>query len=212
MSKTRLTYFAAALLVFVVALFSPLGVLARGYLFSAHMLQHILLVLVVPGLLLLSLPTTISLPSWLRNPLVGWAAGVGAMWLWHAPALCNAANTSTFVFTLQTSSLILMGSLFWWQVIAPREDERLSPFAAMGYLFSACIACTVLGIIITFAPVSICPAFQSANRTSRVLGLTTERDQQIGGLLMWVPMCLIYASAILVQVARLHGAPEKHHA
>lgn len=209
MNTRRPIYFVAATFVFAVALFSPLATLARGYLFSAHMLQHILLVLIVPAFLLLSLPRTFLLPRWLTNPFVGWAAGVGAMWVWHAPALCAAANTSRAVFALQTTSLIIMGGLFWWQVIAPREENRLSPLVAIGYLFTACAACGVLGIIITFAPVSVCPAFQNSGGK---FGLTSEHDQQIGGLLMWVPMCLIYASAILVQYARWHATPEKGHA
>jgi cytochrome c oxidase assembly factor CtaG len=135
---------------------SPFSALANGYLFSAHMVQHILLVLVVPALLLLSLPRSFSLRSpftYLNHPLIGWLAGVGAMWLWHAPGLCNAAATSRTVSAIQTASLLLMGSLFWWQVLAPRHEQRLSPLAGIVYLFTACTACSVLGIILTFAPV-----------------------------------------------------------
>src|SRR5258705_7825843 len=76
-------YFAAALIVFLLAFVSPFSALANGYLFSAHMVQHILLVLVVPALLLLSLPRSFSLSSPLTHPLIGWIAGVGAMWLCH---------------------------------------------------------------------------------------------------------------------------------
>ena len=222
--RGRPGYFITAGIIFVLALASPLGALADGYLFSAHMIQHILFLLIVPALLLLSLPRSFRLPVWLRlvtYPVVGWVAGIGAMWLWHAPTLCNAASVSTRVFALQTASLILMGSLFWWQIIAPRESDRLSPAAGIAYLFTACVACSVLGIIVTFAPVSLCPAYQHPANQLGLLGtirgrwgLTSERDQQIGGLLMWVPMCLIYATAILTQFARFHAdAPqmEKHH-
>jgi putative membrane protein len=215
--RGRARYFAAAVLVFLLALLSPLGALANRYLFSAHMTQHILLVLIVPAFLLLSLPRTFSLPRRLQvfaHPLVGWTAGVGAMWLWHAPALCNAANTSRIVFAVETITLIIMGGLFWWQVIAPREADRLSPLLGMGYLFTACVACSILGIIITFAPVSVCPVFQHPVDQFGMLstirgdwGLTSDRDQQIGGLLMWVPMCLIYVTAILAQLARWHSGP-----
>ena len=96
--RGRPLYFAAALVVFLLAFISPFSALANGYLFSAHMIQHILLVLIVPALLLLSLPRSFSLRPpliYLSRPLVGWVAGVGAMWLWHAPTLCNAAATST---------------------------------------------------------------------------------------------------------------------
>ena len=160
--RGRPLYFVAALAVFLVALISPFNALANGYLFSAHMVQHILLLLVVPALLLLSLPKSFSLRRpfvYFANPLVGWVAGVGAMWLWHAPTLCNAAATSRSVSAIQTTSLLLMGSVFWWQVLAPREGQRLSPLAGIVYLFTACTACSVLGIILTFAPVSICPVY-----------------------------------------------------
>jgi putative membrane protein len=215
--RGRPAYFGAALVVFLFALTSPVNALADGYLFSAHMVQHILLVLIVPALLLLSLPRSFSLPRpliALTHPFIGWIAGVGAMWLWHAPALCNAATTSSIVFAIQTTSLLLMGSLFWWQVLAPRDAERLSPGVGIVYLFTACTACSVLGIILTFAPVSICSVYEHPVDRLGMLGtirggwgLTSDRDQQIGGLLMWVPMCLIYLAAILAQLARWHSDP-----
>ena len=100
----RILYLLAALGLFLLTLMSPLNALAAGYLFAAHMLQHILLLLIVPALLLMSLPRWVSLGSrsWLiANPLVGWIAGVGAMWLWHARPLCNAAVSSQLVSALQ---------------------------------------------------------------------------------------------------------------
>lgn len=214
----RPLYFAGAIVVFLLAMVSPLSALADGYVFSAHMVQHILLVLIVPALLLLSLPRSFSLGpplTYFNHPLIGWIAGVGAMWLWHAPALCNAAATSRIVLAIQTTSLLIMGSVFWWQVLAPREAQRLSPPAGIVYLFTACTACSVLGIILTFAPVSICPVYQQPVDRLGILsiirgdwGLTSDRDQQIGGLLMWVPMCAIYAAAILAQMARWHSSPQ----
>jgi putative membrane protein len=216
--RGRPAYLGAALVVFLFALISPVNALADGYLFSAHMVQHILLVLVVPALLLLSLPRSFSLPpplNYLTHPLIGWIAGVGAMWLWHAPTLCNAATTSRTVSAIQTTSLLIMGTVFWWQVLAPQEEQRLSPLAGIVYLFTACTACSVLGIILTFAPVSICRVYEHPVDRLGVLstirgdwGLTSDRDQQIGGLLMWVPMCAIYAAAILAQMARWHSSPQ----
>ena len=216
--RGRPLYFAAAVVLFLLSFISPFSALATGYLFSAHMAQHILLVLIVPALLLLSLPRSFSLrppATYLTHPLIGWFAGVSAMWLWHAPALCNAAATSRAVSALQSASLLFMGSIFWWQVLAPREDKRLSPPAGIVYLFTACTACSVLGIILTFAPVSICPVYQNPVDRLGMLetirgnwGLTSDRDQQIGGLLMWVPMCAIYLAAILTQFARWHSSPQ----
>jgi cytochrome c oxidase assembly factor CtaG len=216
--RGRLGWFAAALAVFLLTLLSPLNTLADGYLFSAHMAQHILLLLIVPALLLFSLPRTLSLavgPRVFAHPLVGWLAGVGAMWFWHAPALCNAAVASRPVHALQTVSLLVLGSVFWRQILAPREEECLSPPRAIFYLFSACIACSVLGIIITFSPVTVCSIYMmpltdrlGMLQTIRTgWGFSPERDQQIGGLLMWVPMCLIYLTAILAQMVRWFAQP-----
>jgi putative membrane protein len=214
----RFLYLIAALGVLVLTLLSPLNALADGYLFSAHMLQHILLLLIVPALLLMSLPRWVSIGSRsspLASPFVGWIAGVSAMWLWHARPLCDAAVSSHFVAALQTCSLLLLGAIFWRQVLAPREDERLSPPGAVLYLFSACVACSVLGILITFAPVSVCPIYAQpradklgiAKLIQAKWGFSPEKDQQVGGLLMWVPMCLVYLSAIVAQLARWFTHP-----
>jgi len=214
----RIVYLLAGLGVFVFTLSSPLNSLAAGYLFSAHMLQHILLLLIVPALLLMSLPCWVSLGprSWfVANPFLGWAAGVAAMWLWHARPLCNAAVSNRLVNALQISSLLLLGTIFWRQILAPREEERMSPAGAVLYLFSACVACSILGILITFSPVSVCPIYAqppadhlgTLNLIQSSWGITPDRDQQIGGLLMWVPMCLIYLSAIVAQLARWFAHP-----
>jgi putative membrane protein len=215
-SGRRISWFLLALVVFVLTLVSPLNALAEEYLFSAHMLQHIVVLLIVPGLLLLSLPRSFSLawrPRLLAHPLAGWIAGVGAMWVWHWPTLCNAAVTSRPVYALQTVSLLVFGTLFWSHIIAPREEERLSPPGAVLYLFSACVTCSALGIILTFSPVTVCSIYAmpvgdrlgmwEMIRTG--WGFTPDKDQQIGGLLMWVPMCLIYLGAIFAQIARGFG-------
>ncbi|MGB8354603.1 MAG: cytochrome c oxidase assembly protein, partial [Chthoniobacteraceae bacterium] len=221
-------YLIAALGMVILALVSPINALADGYLFSAHMLQHMLLLLIVPALLVLSLPRSYVAPGFLRkggHPVAGWMAGVGAMWFWHAPAMCNAATTSRPVFAVQTVSLLVLGGLFWWQVIAPRDQDRLSPPGAIVYLFTACVACTVLGIILTFSPVTVCSAYMHPADPQGLLNtlrtgwrMTPEKDQQIGGLLMWVPMCMIYLTAIFAQLVRwfspagtdhVHAATEK---
>jgi putative membrane protein len=214
-ARPRFGFAAAAVGVFLLALISPINALADGYLFSAHMVQHILLLLIVPALLLLALPPAFELPGKLRlltGPLLGWAAGVGAMWLWHAPALCNAAVTSPAVYATQAVSLLALGTLFWWQVLAPGEDQRLTPLAGIVYLFSACAACSVLGIILTFSPVTVCTVYMHPADRLGLLGtirgswgFSPERDQQVGGLLMWVPMCFVYLTAILAEIARWYG-------
>jgi len=138
--------------------------------------------------------------------------GVGGMWVWHAPTLCNAAVTNPWIHRLQYVSLLLMGFAFWWPTIGPWSKERLSPPAGIIYLFSACIGCTILGIIITFAPVEVCSIYLNPVDRLGILpliqnqwGLTPAKDQQLGGLLMWVPACLIYSCGILGLLARWFG-------
>jgi putative membrane protein len=214
--KGRIGWFLLALVFFLLTLVSPINALADGYLFSAHMLQHILLLLAVPGFVLLSLPRSFSLtarPRWLAHPFVGWMAGVGAMWFWHWPTLCNAAVTSRPVYLVQTVSLLVCGTIFWSQVIAPRQADRLSPPGAVLYLFSACVACSALGMILTFSPVTVCSIYAIPvgdrlgmwDTIHTGWGFTPDKDQQVGGLLMWVPMCLVYLGAIFAQIARWFG-------
>jgi cytochrome c oxidase assembly factor CtaG len=215
---------AMALVLLCLALLSPVGQLADGYLFSAHMLQHLLLVLVVPPLAMLGLPSrndTQVAPrrtGWLRAllaaPFVTWGLGVGAMWLWHAPTLCNAASNSPLVHRLQELSFLVLGTAFWWPILSPRAAARLPPLGGMVYLFTACTACTLLGILITFSPVEVCSVFVHPIDRLGVMplvrdgwGLTPERDQQVGGLLMWVPACLVYGVGIMGQLARVFREP-----
>jgi putative membrane protein len=148
------------------------------------------------------------------HPAVCWACGVGAMWVWHAPVLCNAAAESRAVSAVQTVSLLLMGGAFWWQLLAPCESQRIAPLRGVVYLFAACAACTVLGMILTFSPVTVCRAYLSPVDRLGIepmivgaWGMTPGRDEQIGGLMMWVPMCLVYLSAIIGQIARWYGTP-----
>lgn len=136
------------------------------------------------------------------------------MWLWHAPQLCNAATRSSAVHLVQEVSLLVMGTWFFWPILAPKSEARLPPFAAIAYLFTACTACTILGIAVTFSPVEICTSylFPSDRLGAMSLlygwGLTPQRDQQIGGLLMWLPACLVYGAGILGILARWYREPE----
>lgn len=213
----RAAWLVAGVVIFLVTLVSPLAALANGYLFSAHMVQHILLLLAVPALALRSLPATVHLTARaarLLHPAFCWACGAGAMWIWHAPALCNAAATSPAISAVQTLSLLVLGAAFWWPLLAPTGTQRISALGGVAYLFASCAACTVLGIILTFSPIAMCPAFlHPADRLGlgplirETWGMTAMRDQQIGGLIMWVPMCLVYLGAIFGQMARWYAEP-----
>ncbi|MCA9110843.1 MAG: cytochrome c oxidase assembly protein, partial [Planctomycetaceae bacterium] len=193
--------------------------------FSAHMVQHLLLLLVIPLCLLLSLPRE-CMPSWLsrrfesgsrfQSVMTGlcWLAGLGTMWLWHVPSLCNAATESESLGIVRSTSFLLAGLMFWLPIFCPANRIRLAPPSAVVYLFSACLGCTLLGIYITFTTITVCPAF--ANPSDRIgilrmlysAGLTPAADQQLGGLLMWVPPCLLYVCAIISVMRRWYEAED----
>jgi cytochrome c oxidase assembly factor CtaG len=125
------------------------------------------------------------------------------MWLWHEPNLCNAATRDATIGALRDVSFLIAGLAFWWPVAAPAERLRISPLLAVAYLVSACLACTLLGIYVTFSSVAVCPVFLHPQMhlelvaRLRELGFTAAVDQQVGGLLMWVPPCLLYAGVSL---------------
>ncbi len=215
----RSGYFIAAVVMFYLTLASPASALADGYLFSAHMLQHLMLLLVIPALLLLGLPAWKNQhgPRRLRlPPFAAWMAGLSAMWIWHERTLCDAAATKPVVRVIQVISLIALGLMFWQPIVGPRMERRLPPMLGVVYLFSACVGCTILGILITFAPAGVvCPVYLHPVDRLGLLplirqdwGITPAVDQQAGGLMMWVPACGIYLSGVIALLARWYRAGE----
>ncbi len=95
----------------------------------------------------------------LAHPLAGWLAGVGAMWFWHCAGALQRGRCLASGPCAANRFAARARELFWRQVLAPREEERLSPPGAVLYLFSACVTCSVLGIIITFSPVTVCSIY-----------------------------------------------------
>ena len=223
--QIRSLSFVAGVLALLLALVSPIDTLADGYLFSAHMVQHILLILVVPPLLILGIPREFA-GSMLRyspikkaehicsKPRLAWLLGVGSMWIWHWPPLYNTALSHEAVHIAEHLMFVITATIFWWPVLSPVKELRLSPLAAVVYLFSACGAHTVLAILITFAPVGTYPLYLQPSDSLGILpllrdqwGLTPGVDLQLGGLLMWVPVCLIYLGFIIATMIRWYSAP-----
>lgn len=220
--------FIAGIALYVLALISPLDYLGRTYLFSAHMIQHILLLLIVPLLLLLGIPKDLAekglsikpigyIMKIFGSPLVAWFFGVGAMWIWHLPSLHDSVLANDNLYIAQQISFVFIGMIFWWPVFAPVESRRLSPLVSTLYLSSACLGCTILGMLITFAGAGLYAAYLNPVDTIGILPLlrgelclTPGIDQQIGGLTMWVPGCLIYLAASMVTIARWYGASEDY--
>jgi putative membrane protein len=134
------------------------------------------------------------------------------MWFWHVPAFCDAAASNELIHTRSRPFRFYFSALLFWRpIVGPRIEERLSPLIGILYLFSACIGCSLLGIWITFEPVSVCPVFMHPvdplcmqPMIFNHWHLTPAMDQQIGGLLMWVPACFVYLGAILVLLSRFY--------
>ncbi len=212
----RSWFFLPAGAAVAVALGEPVRTLAVNYWFSAHMLQHILLQLVAPPLALLALSRrNESFGAAERlNPKVGaaaWLAGIGAMWIWHAPFLCNAVIQSPALRWFQYATLLLLGAVFWWPIAGTRREWRLPPLVGILYLFTACLSCTALGIVVTFAPPDLYGKYfhaASAPGIFREWITTPAADQRLGGLLMWVPACFIYITGILGLLNRWYSEPE----
>jgi cytochrome c oxidase assembly factor CtaG len=226
---SRVAYFILGDLIMLLALISPLDVLADDYLFSAHMLQHMLLVLATPPLLILGLPrgfamaivrvpTLRAVERALRNPAAAWILGMVALWIWHLPRLYDATLASEPLHIFEHLTFLVTATIFWWPILAPLETSRMSHGAAFAYLGAAMLATTILGILITFAPVGVYKAYLHPEDSLHILGalrdswgLTTQSDQELGGLLMWVPGGLVYLGAIMAVLARWYRAPLDEH-
>ena len=205
---TRAPYFLIGVLLLLLDLVSPIDTLGDQYLLSAHVLQHFVLALVIPPLLLLGMPAfhlgRLNKLEWvLGQPPVSWLLGVGAMLAWHVPVLFNAALANEGLHVAQHLSFLVTGTIFWWPILAPIESRRLPALGAVAYLFSACLCCSLLGAFLTFSPVGLYPAY--LNPPARVWGLDPQSDQQLGGMLMWVPGCFVYLSGILFAVRRWYS-------
>ncbi|HEY6112188.1 MAG TPA: cytochrome c oxidase assembly protein [Chthoniobacterales bacterium] len=211
--------FAAGWLALVIALVSPIHPWG-SVLFSVHMTQHEILMLITAPLLVLSRPivaflwalpkpAAVSLAGWsktpvwshawptISNPFVAWTIHAIVLWSWHIPALFQATLESESVHALQHASFLFSALLFWWAVIHGRR-RALGFGLAVLYMFTTALHSGLLGALITFANRVWYPAYLT--RTS-AWGLTALEDQQIGGLIMWVPAGLVYIVAGLALFA-----------
>jgi putative membrane protein len=222
----RAAWFVAGTATMFLALVSPLDVLSDTYLFSAHMMQHLMLVLIAPPLLILGISprfarAVLKVPSLARihkvlgNGAVAWTIGMSVLWIWHAPALYNAALADEDIHIFEHVCFLVSATIYWWPVLAPVEEARLAPMPAVIYLMTGAVANSVLAILLTFAPVGIYPAYLNPDDALKILplirdgwGLTPALDQQLGGLLMWIPGGMVFLGAIIWVVARWYATPE----
>jgi len=207
--------FASGWIVLVIALVSPLHELGDE-LFSAHMVQHELLISVSAPLLILGrplIPFLWALPldwrrtagGWSRSrvvntlwrrsstPAVAFALHALALWTWHMPRLYQATLTSELIHALQHTCFLLTAILFWWTIFNARGGQ-VRRGAAVFYLFATLLQTGALGALLTFSPTLWYPAYAA---TAARWGITPLEDQQLGGLIMWIPGSLAYIAAAL---------------
>jgi putative membrane protein len=211
--------FAAAWTSMFVALVSPLHLWGE-VLFSAHMSQHEILMLISAPLFVLGRPFIAamwSIPNaWRRPvgsilndwtvkkawrivtaPLVAWAVHAIALWTWHIPFLFQATLRSDLVHTVQHASFFLSALLFWWAIIC--GSKGMSSYGAgVLYLFTTSIHSGLLGVLLTLTTRVWYPAY---SQTTASWGLTPIEDQQVGGLIMWIPAGIVYIVAGLIMFA-----------
>jgi putative membrane protein len=217
--RTRSGLFVVGYAALVIALASPLHSVGEQY-FAVHMVQHLLLSLVAAPLLLLSssMPVLVwALPArnratigrvigqpgpirsvlrGLTQPLVAWWLFVIGQWVWHQPAAYDWALENPWAHYLEHVSFFVTAVLFWWPVIgAPPLPSPLGFPARLAYTFLAWLPNSLLGAGITLSRAPLYPFYvASAERT----GVDPSFDQQLAGLIMWVPGDLLFASILLL--------------
>lgn len=218
--RREVACFAGGWIALVVALVSPLHPWGEA-LFSAHMTQHEILMLVAAPLLVLGSPLAPTLralprgwtmalargshsPAWLRvvatlrNPMVAWAVHGVVLWGWHTPFLFDAAVENETVHALQHLSFLGSALLFWWALLHGR-GRAMAYGAAVLYLFTTALHSGLLGALLTFSETPWYPAYAA---TAHFWGVSVVDDQQLGGLIMWVPACSLYLVVALALFAR----------
>ena len=209
------------------SLVSPLHEISEQ-LFSAHMVQHELLMVVAAPLLVLGrplVPMLWALPirarrgvggwgrarpiraswRWITAPLAAWCIHAAAIWIWHAPALFEATLTSDFVHSLQHASFLGSALLFWWALFHGSRG-RLGYGSAVMYVFTTAVHTGALGALLTFSRLLWYPAYGNA---AAIWGMTPLEDQQLAGLIMWIPASLTYLAACLWLLAAWMNESER---
>jgi putative membrane protein len=216
----RVLCFYAGLVVVVGSLVSPLDALAAT-LFSAHMVQHLMLILIAAPLLVLGapvVPVMLAIPRAVRrtfrsieripvvdrasravmNPVVVLALHSLALWAWHLPSPYQAAVGDDVLHGLEHVTFVATAMLFWALVIGSRRRRRLGHGPAILLTFVTALQSAALGVVLTFASTVLYPVH--AGRTY-AWGLTALEDQQLAGAIMWIPAGIVYLGVMCALLA-----------
>ena len=210
-SRGQRIYYYVGLLAMFFSLNGPLHDLSDSFLFSAHMVQHFMLTLVVAPLLILGTPGAMLRPAlkvrgvtplarWLTKPTHAFALFTVVFAAWHLPGLYNYALEHHPVHIVEHLMFLVTAVLMWWPVLSPMPElPRLSYPGQMLYLFLLTLPMSIVAIYIVMANTVLYPFYASA---PRVWGLTPMADQMIGGLIMWIPGGLFFYGIISIVFLR----------
>jgi len=201
----RLLVFTGGLLTLVAALISPIDRLGEQA-FVMHMVQHILLLDLAPILLILGLTKVILRPATRRLQHLERAAGplahpaaavvlyVAVMWVWHIPALYDAALEHPTVHALEHTFFMTAGVLYWWHLMSPiRSRTRLTGMGPIVYMLSTKLLVGILGIAITFAPDALYAFYEDQ---PPIWGLDPGDDQALAGAIMALEQSIVMGIAL----------------
>jgi putative membrane protein len=217
--RRRTASFLAGLAVVAVALSPPLDAAADRRL-SAHMVQHLLLMLAAAPLLVAARPgewlleglpvgararigRTLHRSSWrtarrvATHPVVVITAAVGGFWVWHLPRLYQAALANPFVHMLEHGTFVVGSFLFWTIVLDPGPRRRLGLGATCGFVFAAMLVNIWLAAGLAFATTPLYSAYAGRDAAAAL------SDQQMAGVVMWLPADLVYFVTLLSLLRRI---------
>jgi putative membrane protein len=214
----RLCCFAGSLLVALIALVSPLDALADE-LFCMHMVQHMLLLDLVPILAILGLTKVILRPltrsvrdlerraGALAHPAFALALYVAVIWTWHVPAAYDLALRHPTAHVLEHMTFVIAGALYWWHLMSPiRARLRLGGMGPVAYMASTKLLVGALGMGLAFAPAALYPYYV---HHARVWGISAHDDQSIAGLIMAVEQSLVMGVALVWLFVRMLTESER---
>ncbi|HEY9712169.1 MAG TPA: cytochrome c oxidase assembly protein, partial [Chroococcales cyanobacterium] len=207
--------FMAGVLLILFSLVSPLETLGHHYLFSAHMVQHMLLGSVAPPLLVAGLTEDsvrtclnhawcVSLDRLFSLPAFALAVRIAVLVIWHLPAPFQSAMSNPSIHVTEQLSFLLSGLLLWWPVFKPVPEGKLPPLYAIAYIALAGFACSIMGSLFTICDTTLYSMYSRPHDPLGALdlirsqwGLSQLEDQQLGGAIMWEPGCFIFLWAAM---------------
>jgi putative membrane protein len=230
--RWRSASFYAGLATVVVALDSPLDALSEK-LFWAHMVQHVLLLVVAPPLIVLARPWVRlwralplsarqslgrslgrgeraaplrAISRTLGRPLPSFVLFSGVLLVWHVPALFDATLRSSAVHALEHTLFFSTALLFWKQVLpSPPLHARLAPVQRIAYLVGAMVVSWILAVVLALAPHPLYAHY--AHEATRPGGISALADQQIAAGIMWVPGSITFLIVMFAYVHRWLSPP-----